>query len=234
MDNIPSSTFHFDQTDHDHHDLLVQLSSYPNCQQDQSNNSDFRQPRKASNASFGVNDDNPRDSKKRKIMHRDIERQRRQEMATLYRDLRSLLPLEYLKGKRSISDHMYEAVKYIKDLQSRIQETGERRDELQRFSESSALSFPSECSQVDKHKEDSVTVRACLEGIEVVVSATLTKGLPLSRVLEVLSGEGLNIVNCMSTKINESFLHTIQSEVSDGRSIDMCELQRKIMKSTFP
>lgn len=117
------------------------------------------------------------------------------------------------QGKRSISDHMCEAVKYIKDLQNRIQEMGERRDELKRFSDLSGLSFPSECLQVDKHEEDSITVRRCLEGIEVVVSTAFTNELPLSRVLEVLIGEGLNIINCLSTKINERILHTIQSEV---------------------
>ncbi|XVF51597.1 hypothetical protein PTKIN_Ptkin04bG0197000 [Pterospermum kingtungense] len=183
---------------------------------------------------FGVKDGNPTDNKMKKIIHRDIERQRRQEMTLLYATLRSQLPLEYLKGKRSISDHMHEAVKYIKHLQNRIMELRDKRDEL--IKGSSDLQTPGSMVEgqpkPDTSDDSVVVVRACFIGVEISIKTGLRQGLlPLSNVLDFIVSQGLSVVNCISTRVNERVLHTINVlDVNHGRNIDLSELQQELTK----
>lgn len=100
------------QVDPTHEQLAIESSSNP-CQQqetrrDQSitthDGSDlisklnFGRRRKSAVPIDGIDHEDARASrKKQKKIQRDIERQRRQEMANLYASLRSLLPLEYIQ-----------------------------------------------------------------------------------------------------------------------------------------
>ncbi|OMO89669.1 hypothetical protein CCACVL1_07699 [Corchorus capsularis] len=133
------------------------------------------------------------------------------------------------EGKRSISDHMHEAVNYIKHLQNRITELSDKRDELKRRS-TITLHKPKSLTECTEEEDSQVEVRACFVGVEVVIKTGLRRSLLLSKVLEVLFAEGLNVVSCVSTSnVNERMLHTIISEVNDDQgSIELSELQKKL------
>ena len=115
------------------------------------------------------------------------------------------------QGKRAISDHTDGAVSYIKDLQKRIDELSTKRDELKKLSDSSG--FDLGMSSNDSFPSSAV-VRQSLDGVEVVISIGVrAQALTLSRVLELLLEEGLEVVSCISTRIDGGLIHTIQSEV---------------------
>ncbi|KNA21841.1 hypothetical protein SOVF_039500 [Spinacia oleracea] len=153
----------------------------------------------------GNDDLNPNDIKKRqKIIHREIERKRRLEMSSLHASLKSLLPLECIKGKRSMSDHLGEAEKYIKQMQQKLQVLNDKRDDLRK-----------EMSNYKRIEyENDVKVNVFKGSIEVIVCTKEDDGLPLSKVLQCLDQQGFDVVNSISKKVNANFVHSVHAQVS--------------------
>ncbi|KAK4436343.1 Transcription factor [Sesamum alatum] len=144
----------------------------------------------------------------RKFVHREIERQRRQEMANLCGSLRTLLPPQYIKGKRSMPDLTQEAANYIKDMQKNIQQLKTRRDKL----------MSSKQANSDKNisiRDNYATVNPCPDGVEILINTNFEEGqgFPLSGILEELCQTGFDVVSCVSTRANQRSLHRIQSQV---------------------
>jgi hypothetical protein len=107
---------------------------------------------------------------------------------------------------------MNESVNYIKYLQKKIKELSAKRDGLKK---SPNLSFDSPSGSSNKYSPISpVTLQPYPGGIEVVFDSDFRgQDSPLSRVLQVLLEEGISVVNCVSTKVNERLFHTVQTEV---------------------
>lgn len=88
-----------------------------------------------------------------------------------------------------------------------------RRDKLKNIISISAGSENGSSNSVNL--PNCVTVNSCWDGVEILINSGIKEGdgFPLSRVLMELLVSGLNIVNCVSTKVNERFLYRIQSQV---------------------
>jgi len=186
-------------------------------------------------------DDDDRVSKK--MRHKIIERQRRQEVAALFKSLRNLLPFQYIQGKRSTSDHIVQAINYIKNLQNNIKELKEKKNRIKNSlpgtnisteectsSLTSSSTLSSSCSCVgDKHV--TVVVMPCLVGVEIIISCCLGRNKScLSGALQMLAREErLSIVSCLSTRLPQRFHHTIVSQVDHGMKINISELKDKLV-----
>ncbi|KAL2542005.1 Transcription factor bHLH [Abeliophyllum distichum] len=161
----------------------------------------------------------PKDGLQKKIVHREVERQRRQEMAILYHSLRSVIPQEHVKIIFT------RPANYIRNLQNNIEELENKRDKLKNFS-NDQNSKTGSCSNT---LPVNVRVKSCTVGIEVSITGDfLLEGFPLSRVMEILQEEGLNVISCICTKVEGTSHYTIQSEVMDFPGVNLDTLQRKL------
>ncbi|KAK9178697.1 hypothetical protein WN943_027890 [Citrus x changshan-huyou] len=170
-------------------------------------------------ATTKVNDGNSdNNNNKKMILRKDIERQRRQHLSMLHASLRSLLPLQSIKGKRSISDHINEARNYINYLNKNIQELGLKRDKLKNLSELGAVGHGS--LNWDNCLQNCVTIHPYSGGVEIVINSVhKEENLKLSKVMEAVLEEGLDVIRCASTQTDEGFFHTIQAELKLDHSI---------------
>ncbi|KAL8199683.1 hypothetical protein R6Q57_013251 [Mikania cordata] len=171
--------------------------------------------------SGGGADGGDNDQMQKKMVHREIERQRRQEMTNLYASLRELLPLEFIKGNRSISDHMNQAVHYIKQMEENIKGLREKRDEHKKYVNT--------CQNSDNHLPNTVSVSFCNGGVEILINSCLLEdGFLLSEVLNTIVEEGFSVTSCTLTKVNDRLFHSILTEASDLALIDPSMLQQRL------
>ncbi|KAH6804678.1 hypothetical protein C2S51_032925 [Perilla frutescens var. frutescens] len=167
------------------------------------------------------------------VMHREVEKKRRQEMSNLHASLRSLLPAaQIIKGKGSVCDVMQEAASHIKKMEKKIEELKNRRDELKRN-----RWFNSSSNDVDEISSNSVTVNTVTDGMEILIKSSY---LGLSRVLGELQkirdddddDDEMDVVSIVSTRlINGIFLHKIHVQARDITYLCVLMLQDRLIKT---
>ncbi|KAJ8540270.1 hypothetical protein K7X08_030189 [Anisodus acutangulus] len=151
-------------------------------------------------------------------------------MSSLVTSLRSLVPFEFIKGKRSTPDHMQEAVKYIKHLQKNIEELDNTRKSIKNSLDDQNKSS-TYCYVHNNNNNNCVTVSNCEDGMEILINVNNNHKeeiFSLSKVLRWLLEEGLNVISCVNSKQDEWTLIRIQCQVSDILGVNVAVLQNKL------
>ncbi|CAO2838954.1 unnamed protein product [Amaranthus hypochondriacus] len=155
------------------------------------------------------------DETERRILHRENERQRRQEMSNLFNSLRDSLPAELIQGKRSISDHVGEAINYIQHLKKNVMELEEKKNELKKSVESCSSTREIGESSNTGFTESCVVIRQSVVGFEIeIIIGFDDEEFLLSNALQIVFDEGLDVVSSTSTKFNERLVHSLQCQVN--------------------
>lgn len=117
---------------------------------------------------------------------------------------------------------MNEAVNYINHLQKSIKELSNKRDELKKLSNDMIPNLENHAysSSFTIHQNNNNNGAV---GIEITSGSGFSEeGLPLSKLLQLLRKEGqLEVVSCLSTKVNGRLLHSVQCEVQTSPGINI-------------
>ncbi|CAK8573605.1 unnamed protein product [Lathyrus sativus] len=166
----------------------------------------------------------------KKIIRREIEKQRRMQMSILCSSLSSSLPFHLIKGKRSVSDHIGEAANYVQILKEKVNELEKKRDKLKEIISSSMIETGNiELSADPSNLVKCVNINLIPDGVEIVVSSGFEdRSSHLSEIMKIILEEGCDVVHCVTNQVNGKVFHTIKSQVEDMAHLDLARLQKKL------
>lgn len=132
------------------------------------------------------------------------------------------------QGKRSVSDHLTEATRYIKDLEKNVKEQGEKRDNLKHsfsslenqinnkrdnFQCSSSTSTTTSASSSTSDYNVSIHKFSRTIQIEITAGVEDEDPYPISKILKLLAQQGFDVVSCVTSKLNQRWIYVIYCEV---------------------
>uniref|UniRef100_A0A803LUD2 Uncharacterized protein n=1 Tax=Chenopodium quinoa TaxID=63459 RepID=A0A803LUD2_CHEQI len=127
------------------------------------------------------------------------------------------------KGDSSC-DHIEEAANYIKDLEKNVKELQDKREKLKNSLSEMPNDVGSSTSSIisitnPSINENYVKIKTSVDELEIEINTAVEEEdmFPLSKVLKMLQlDEGLNVVNCAYSKVNQRWMYVIRCQYSLG------------------
>ncbi|XP_027339370.1 transcription factor bHLH162 [Abrus precatorius] len=159
-------------------------------------------------------ENNPNSS--RNIDRKFIERNRRNQMKTLYRKLNSLVPHQSSRDPISLPDQLEEATNYIKKLQMNLEKMKDKKIML--------LGIEKPNMRVNGGKttvglkSPRIEIQQMGSALEVVLVTGLDSQFMFSESIRVLYEEGVDVVNASYKVVEDLVFHSIHCQVRESTS----------------
>ncbi|KGN43623.1 transcription factor bHLH162 [Cucumis sativus] len=151
-----------------------------------------------------------------KIERRIIEKNRRNQMKNLCDQLKSLVPQQDSKEvSLALPDQIDVAIKYIKDLEKRVNSAKEKKNRLQGKNKS-AINMDSSSSSSSSSSSPQLKINQMGKSLEIILSSGNDNQYLLCETLRILEEEGTEVVSASFSVSGNSVFHTIHAQLGDS------------------
>ncbi|KAL5839538.1 hypothetical protein ACOSQ3_012234 [Xanthoceras sorbifolium] len=167
------------------------------------------------------NNNNNHPSSSSRTDRKTIERNRRNQMKSLYSQLNSLVPHQsptFQQEATSLPDQLEEAANYIKRLQINLERMREKKDSLMGIDQETNTStmISRTTTTMAGLKSPHIEIHEKGSALEVVLITGLDFQFMFSETIRLLHEQGAEIVNASFSVVNDTVFHTIHSKVGDS------------------
>ncbi|KAL2341885.1 hypothetical protein Fmac_009825 [Flemingia macrophylla] len=143
-----------------------------------------------------------------------IERNRRNQMKTLFRKLNSLVPHQRSRESISLPDQLEAATNYIKKLQINVEKMKEKKNMLMGNERTNGRMYGGKI--IVGLKSPQIEIQQMGQAVEVVLITGLDSQFMFSETIRVVHEEGVNVINASYKVIGDAVFHSIHCQ--DGES----------------
>ncbi|KAJ4834669.1 hypothetical protein Tsubulata_025008 [Turnera subulata] len=146
-----------------------------------------------------------------------IEKNRRNQMKTLYAQLNSLIP--HHQEAQALPDQIDEAIGYIKSLEEKLKKSKEKKESLMRLCRKRSHGCTSEpapsSSSSTLCKPPQVQIREMGTTLEIVLVTGLENQFLFCDLLRILHEEGAEVVSANSRVTGDSAFHVVHAQMTN-------------------
>ncbi|WCJ27049.1 basic helix-loop-helix (bHLH) DNA-binding superfamily protein [Euphorbia peplus] len=146
---------------------------------------------------------------------KEIERNRRNQMKSLFSTLNSLIHHSTSKEPVSLPDQLNDAIKYIKKLQMKLERMKEKKEWLLVGSDHHDHHNRPNTIRMCGLRSPVIKVHEVGSALQVVLITGLDSQITFNEVVHVLHQERVEIVNASFSILDDTIFHSIHSTVGD-------------------